>query len=254
LNKKNKDILRIIGLVIFVIIISKLDFVKLKEIIIEADISLLLLAVFLNIPVLFIKAARWKLVLGYSGSKISMKNSLLYNTSGIFLGIITPGRIGELAKVFYLKNESISYSKGITSVIIDRMHDLFLLLFFGFIGLILYFPDFFKEFTNKLTQYYYVSIVLLFLFLTAFIYVLSVKEKISQKFIKITKKLNVLWNDIKKAINIKLLNTLLLTFISLLITYLQAWLIGKSFNIGLNFLIILQRNLNLVLFLAFRQP
>ena len=39
--------------------------------------------------------------------------------SSIYVGIVTPGRIGEFVKAFYLKsNKGISISKGISSVLI----------------------------------------------------------------------------------------------------------------------------------------
>ena len=58
-----------------------------------------------------------------------------YYAASIFWGIITPGRIGEAAKIVYLKKRGISAGRGAVSVILDRLLDLSLLLLLTFAGI-----------------------------------------------------------------------------------------------------------------------
>ncbi len=56
----------------------------------------------------------------------------------LYLGNLTPGRAGDFAKVFYLKQDlKLSTGKGITSVLVDRVFDLYLLLVLGGLGILL---------------------------------------------------------------------------------------------------------------------
>ena len=56
--------------------------------------------------------------------------------SSLFIGFITPGRLGEFVKTLYLKaDKGISLSKGFSSVLVDRFFDLYLLIILGFIGI-----------------------------------------------------------------------------------------------------------------------
>jgi len=62
--------------------------------------------------------------------------------SSLYLGIVTPGRLGKFAKAIYLNQEGItSVSHGFSSVLIDRLCDLYLLFLLamaGFISLVLW--------------------------------------------------------------------------------------------------------------------
>ena len=55
--------------------------------------------------------------------------------SSLYIGFVTPGRLGEFIKAVYLKSDKgISLSKGMSSVLIDRLCDLYLLIFLGLLG------------------------------------------------------------------------------------------------------------------------
>jgi len=66
----------------------------------------------------------------------SLKNTFLVYWSGVYAGIITPGKLGEFIKVIYLKaDKGISISKGFSSVLMDRLFDMYLLTVLAFIGI-----------------------------------------------------------------------------------------------------------------------
>ena len=54
--------------------------------------------------------------------------------SGIYLGILTPGRFGEISKALYLKKDGYSIGKSLVSTILDRLSDFAFLLVFLFFG------------------------------------------------------------------------------------------------------------------------
>lgn len=54
--------------------------------------------------------------------------------SGLYIGILTPGRMGEIAKALYLKKDGHSMGKSLVGVILDRLSDFAFLLVFIFLG------------------------------------------------------------------------------------------------------------------------
>jgi uncharacterized protein (TIRG00374 family) len=128
--------LRLVGLLLLVFILSRLDLHRLLEIISRTNVTFLLAAVLLNVPHFFIKACRWRYLLGIQGIDYSLKDAVLAYMGSVYFGFLTPGRLGELVKVFHLKEDkSVSASRGMPSVIIDRLFDVYLVILVGTVGL-----------------------------------------------------------------------------------------------------------------------
>lgn len=132
-----KYVVRCLGLAIFVVIVTRVDWHGFVGIFARAHMRLLYAAVILIIPLIWIKALRWRLLLSWQGYHISVWDSFLYYSSSVSLGAITPGRIGEFSKVLYLKKAGIStLSQGLSSVLVDRFFDLFILVMVALFGML----------------------------------------------------------------------------------------------------------------------
>ena len=59
----------------------------------------------------------------YSEIKYSLKDSFLMYCSGLYLGVVTPGRMGEIAKALYLKKDGYSMGKSLVGAVLDRLAD-----------------------------------------------------------------------------------------------------------------------------------
>ena len=57
---------------------------------------------------------------------------------GLFLGNVTPGRLGDFGRLIYLKPEAENYKIGLSSIIMDRLFDVICLLFFSVIAVFYY--------------------------------------------------------------------------------------------------------------------
>jgi uncharacterized protein (TIRG00374 family) len=90
----------------------------------------------LLIPVLvFVKAYRWLLLLESDQIHYPLSRALLASWAGYTLGDVTPGRLGEFARVGYLKRDiQVPFIEGVTISIIDRIYDLFFLIAFGILS------------------------------------------------------------------------------------------------------------------------
>jgi len=61
--------------------------------------------------------------------------------SSIYLGLLTPGRLGEFAKVLYIKQHNITNTgRAFSSVLIDRLIDVYLFFVVAMIGLLILVP------------------------------------------------------------------------------------------------------------------
>ena len=78
-------------------------------------------------PQVLIKSERWRFLLRLQGHSLKALDSFLIYMSATLFGSITPGRAGELAKVVYLKNHGMTVSRAFSSVVVDRVFDLYFL-------------------------------------------------------------------------------------------------------------------------------
>lgn len=130
-----KKYIRLIGIIILCFIVSKIDLLKLLSIFADFNIFLFVIAVSLNIPLIFLKSVRWNMLLREQSIQYNLKDSLLVYMSGIYTGNVTPGRLGDFIKAFYLKSDkNISLARSISSVLVDRLFDMYLLMILGIIG------------------------------------------------------------------------------------------------------------------------
>ena len=87
-----------------------------------------LAAALLVMATFFLRALRWKLILGPS-HRIGLKSAYHPLMIGFMLNCILPGRVGELARpVILKKQEGVAFTTGLATVAAERIFDLILLL------------------------------------------------------------------------------------------------------------------------------
>ena len=106
-QSKNKhlkqNLIRFIGLIIFILILYYLDVRYIVDQLKRINLHYLFLAVLILILFHFCKALRWKYILKIQHIHYSLIHSYLIYLSGLFIGILTPGRVGDFVKIYYLK-------------------------------------------------------------------------------------------------------------------------------------------------------
>ena len=122
-----------IGIILFIYIISKIDLAAVAQNFLNIDLRFLALAFVLTIPSLLIKTLKWKQLVNPFNVELSMKEGVSAWLAGFFIGLITPGRVGDLARAFYLK-EKMKIGSALTTVVIDRVLDIFVLMALSVLG------------------------------------------------------------------------------------------------------------------------
>lgn len=138
---KATKFLPFIGIVLFIYIISKIDLDLLKQTFLQMNLLLLLAAFAITLPSLFIKTLKWKQLINPFKVQLGWKEGFAAWLAGFFIGLVTPGRIGDLARAFYLK-EKMETGKALTTVVIDRLLDILTLMAFAVIGLVFILSNF----------------------------------------------------------------------------------------------------------------
>ncbi len=128
---------RLIGLGILALILLRLDLEATLATLAGVRWGYLILAAAIN-PLLFgIKAWRWRELLRMQGIGYRWVDAFLAFVAGLFLGLVTPGRVGEMGKAFYLKQDlDVPVSEGLANVLMDRLFDLYTILVLGAAGLV----------------------------------------------------------------------------------------------------------------------
>ena len=234
---KKKVYIRMLGLVIFVILLYKVNLFTLIPVLKDVDGYLLGISIFLVFPLMLLKAIRWDFLLRVEGIDYPLKDAVSVYLVGWYLGMITPGRVGDFIKVLYLRKRAVSYGKAFVSVLIDRVFDLLLIVIVAILGI---------YFFGLFTPLGYVSLGLLaaivLIFGSLFNHkILSRIFKIADRILlkKYHDRMEFHFNDfaagMNKLKNMGLLLPVLLTVLAYGITFFQCYLITLALHIDLSF-------------------
>lgn len=228
-----------IGLVIFGFVLTKVNVPDIFVIFSGIRVFYITFAFLLTVPLIAIKTYRWKYLLKMQDIDYSFKAAFLMYLTGMYMGIITPGRVGEFIKGFYLRNDkNVSLSKAFSGVLVDRLFDLFVLITLGCSGLAIFsLPRqqslgilavvsviilvtgvlLSKKLTRRVIQFVYKGTALR-----------SYQEKIDES-------VNGFYLGIEELKKLRLVIPLLITVFAYLLFYAQGYLIAKSLNIPISF-------------------
>lgn len=84
------------------------------------------------------KSVRWKIVMNSYSISLSFFKTVKFFFIGLFLANITPGKLGDFARLVYIQDVLPDKKIGWSSLVMDRLFDLICLLFFSGIALIYY--------------------------------------------------------------------------------------------------------------------
>lgn len=146
MNFQRKTGLRIafqlLGIALFVVILSRIEIGKVLDAYRNFDVSYVIYSLLIMFLFITSKSLRWKLIVAVQGIGISPRRAFTVYASALYLGIITPGRIGDFAKSLYLMRTGQEPGRAIFSTALDRLFDIVFLVVIGYISL-LFFPGIF---------------------------------------------------------------------------------------------------------------
>ncbi len=128
--KPGKKIVALIGVLLFAVILASVDLSKVIAILFGISLPLYFFSMLVLCIMVIFKGLKWKLVLKSQGKELPLEEATRIYLIGLFISNITPGKIGDFAKSFYLKDR-VGLTTGIASIILDRLMDVGILVGFA---------------------------------------------------------------------------------------------------------------------------
>ncbi len=136
-RRRNTWFLRLLGLVLLVILLTRLDIKQVLIILYQANLSLVGVSVLGIGPLIFVKTVRWQAILRSQAVQYPTCPAFLSYFGSLFIGFLTPGRLGEFVKAIHVSQDcGVSLAKSFSSVLADRLFDLYALLVVGLAALL----------------------------------------------------------------------------------------------------------------------
>lgn len=101
-----------------------------------ARIFLIILALFLLIPNIYLQFFKWRYLVRMLKPSVANREILQSLFAGFTFGFITPGRLGEFGRAFFIKDCSWVKLLGVSAI--DKLFSLSIVVFWGAIGLIFF--------------------------------------------------------------------------------------------------------------------
>lgn len=234
-----KNLIKLVGIIIFIVLLIKIDIKKAIRIIINVDLPLLILAFGLSFIVFLFRTFRWKSILDVQGYNYKFIDLFKTNLGASYFASVTPGQIGELIKVYYLNQyKKIHFGRAFSSIIVDRFMNLPFLLTISIIG-IMFFPVEEK-----------IKFVLVSIFVVCFLGIifLALSKKISSKILRPLVKIGFLnkrkiklknyfrefFKGIQSLFSFDAIKPIGISIIGLAIVFFQAYILASSLSIEIN--------------------
>lgn len=134
-----KRYLVLIGIILLAFILVNIDLGKLLDIILKANILLLAFTLVLFIVNLSLKSFKWKIVIKAFNIDYPFSKCFSGWASGFFVSLFTPAKIGDFIRSFYLSSDTNTLvGKAFSTVLIERLIDVALILLLGFVSVLLF--------------------------------------------------------------------------------------------------------------------
>ena len=230
--------MRLVGPLLLVWVVWRFaDFAELVDTFAEAARWPLVAAVLLNAGVIHAKLWRWRELLRSVGVPLSVGSAYRAFLPSLYLGLVTPGRVGDALRIQYLKRDhAVRYADGLAVSIVDRLCDVYVLLGFVAFGV----GHLASAVSVPLSQAMWVAVAGVAI-APALLFVRGVAEPAAQWLYgrfsdgEAHEGLSVFFAALRRQVGPRLVGAIVITTLAFLTNYLQAWLVANAFGIELSF-------------------
>jgi uncharacterized membrane protein YbhN (UPF0104 family) len=131
--------MRLVGPLLLIWVLWRFgDFETLTGTFKRASLWPLIGAVLLDAGVIHAKLVRWQSLLAACKVRVDTASAYRAYLPSLFLGLATPGRVGDVIRIQYLKRDhGVRYPDGLAVTVVDRLCDVYVLLAFVSLGIVL---------------------------------------------------------------------------------------------------------------------
>lgn len=128
----------IIGILIFIVILTRIDIPSLLGIFASINLFYLFLAVTFNGVAVILKSFKWKIIVNTVNETFSLFESVRAFLIGFSFSVLTPAKLGDLIRAYYVRNENRTTGRALSTVVTDRLIDIAMLVGIAGIGIFLF--------------------------------------------------------------------------------------------------------------------
>lgn len=200
-----------IGVFLFIYLYNQISSTEnIVEVFLKADTMWISLAIILMIPNILFQSLKWFFLIKTVNHKFTFWNSIASTLGGMSLGVLTPGRIGELGKGLFLNGVEKYQITGLA--LLDRIINMTTILITGIISLIFILKDKFN-----VPEIIYIPLSLFVILSLFFVIYILINPDILRFFYSRYERLHSIKEQAKQFFSaLKLINgkTLVYTFLS----------------------------------------
>lgn len=142
--------LKLFGVALLVWIMLTVDWVQAGQALLKLNPAYLVGYVVCFIAMMLVRAARLRLALSRLDHQLAFSDCYVATLEPAFMGVVTPGRLGEFTRVGYIHVHGVPMQEAISVVTIERLVDICVLLIFGFGGMVYIFAPAAYQFSGGL--------------------------------------------------------------------------------------------------------
>ncbi|MGM0575508.1 MAG: lysylphosphatidylglycerol synthase transmembrane domain-containing protein [Myxococcota bacterium] len=116
--------LRLLGPAVLVVLLLTTDVRAIGDALARADLRWFAAAVGGWVAIALVKSWRWRTILASQGIVLPMGRAARWYLAGLFLGGVSPGRLGELVKVAFVRDLGHPMGRALFGSVLDRLFDL----------------------------------------------------------------------------------------------------------------------------------
>jgi len=222
-------VLFFIGLLILGYVIYRSGIIENYQILYTVSIPLLLLAFVLSLGTVAFRIYRWKFLSEKYNAGITWHDASLVSIASLFYANITPGKIGDLYKAYYMqKRYALNFFDGVSMIFYERFFEL-MILFLAASAII--FVEL-KGITVIILEVTAIVLILLFVFYYKVDYFMKLLEKYSTK-IPFLKRVPADFKIRKLSFRV-IIPVFFITVFSLGLEFVRLWVVALAFGYTLN--------------------
>lgn len=209
---------KLLGIALFIYILSQLDYKIVVETVLKLNIFYLFLYAVSFFTFFILKAYRWHLIQNYFSKPLKFSENFWVIIETLYLSFVTPGRFGDIARAWIIKKYfNIDKKDTILAYIFDRIQDVLFLIIFTLYGLLVVIKI-------KISSFIYIGLI-------AFIFLYLFKNRIlnliKSKFILIE---NIQQTDFGFEVKIFAINIVVFFFY-----FLQLYFLAKAMHLDISY-------------------
>lgn len=236
-----KRILQLIGILLLGYIVYRIGPINVFNEIRNVRVNLLILTILSIVFVTLLQGLRWQIILKVLDIHISWLQALKLFWIGMFVGAVTPGKVGDFARVYFLRKRNPSTFRAFFSVLVDRMIDVLVLLCCATITALFFLKKI--RIHVLIVSVFWLS---LFIFL---IFLMNKESYIHRLFSNLIKRIvpssfkdfdgfsfNKFYAGVKSARKIELLLIVCLVIVVWTVSFLSRYFLALSLSINISFI------------------